>query len=29
MSNTMLDLETMGTGSNAAILSIGAVKFGR
>ena len=27
MSNIMLDLETMGTGSNSAITAIGAVKF--
>jgi hypothetical protein len=27
MSNIMIDLETMGTGSNAAIVAIGAVKF--
>lgn len=27
MKNIMLDLETMGTGSNAAICSIGAVEF--
>ena len=27
MNNTMIDLETMGTGSNAAITAIGAVKF--
>lgn len=27
MSNTMIDVETAGTGSNAAILTIGAVKF--
>ena len=26
--NIMLDIETMGTGSNAAIIAIGAVKFG-
>lgn len=28
MNNIMLDLETMGTNSNAAIVAIGAVKFG-
>lgn len=27
MANIMVDLETLGTGSNAAIVSIGAVKF--
>jgi exodeoxyribonuclease VIII len=27
MNNIMVDLETMGTGSNAAIVSIGAVEF--
>ena len=27
MSNIMIDLETMGTGSNAAILALGVVKF--
>lgn len=29
MQNIMLDIETMGIGSDAAILSIGAVKFNR
>lgn len=28
MSNIMVDLETMGTGAGAVLLSIGAVKFG-
>ena len=28
MNNVMLDLETMGTGVNAAIIAIGAVRFG-
>jgi hypothetical protein len=28
MSNVMLDLETMGTDANSAIIAIGAVKFG-
>lgn len=29
MNNIMLDLETMGSGSNAAIVAIGAVKFSK
>ncbi len=29
MNNVMLDLETMGTGNNAAIIAIGAVRFNK